>query len=318
MSNEVLVVGGGLAGAMCALMLSKRGLQVTMVEKRPDFRKTQMDDTHAIHGQLTNTIKRSINLALSHRGICALEKVGLAEKIKEIALPMYGRMIHKPSGQQQFQPYGLPGQAINSVSRGLLNAWLLDAAEKEPGVKLYFSTECKAVSEDGTAVLSGGVNDTKKFDLIVGADGVFSQMREVVARHTRLSFRRNYIDHGYKELTIPPTKDGDYAMDYSSLHIWPRHEFMMIALPNPDRTFTCTLFMPLEGENCFDSYKTDEEILAFFNQTFPDAVPLMPTLVEDYKQNKASSLLTIHCTPWHAAYVASRGPWLTASGERLS
>jgi kynurenine 3-monooxygenase len=287
--DRYTIAGAGLAGSLLAVSLAKAGHEVAVYEKRPDPRKT------GVAGG------RSINLALSTRGIHALGEVGVADEVLRDAIPMPGRMIHSPTGGLAFQPYARDDSyAINSVSRGGLNLTLVEAAERCEGVTVRFGQRCTDVDLDGGGVAFEDVETGERTEVrdsvIVGADGAFSAVRAAMQRRDRFSFSQDYLEHGYKELTIPPAADGGFAMAPNALHIWPRGTFMMIALPNPDRTFTCTLFWPFSG---FEALKTDDEVRRFFEETFPDAVPLMPTLVEDYRANPTSSLLTVRCRPWH-------------------
>jgi kynurenine 3-monooxygenase len=242
---------------------------------------------------------RSINLALSNRGIRALDEVGVADEMKAVAIPMHGRMIHDQAGSLSFLPYGKQGQFINSVSRSALNVVLMNKAEKL-GVDFHFEHRITRVDLEKTMLTIDSDHGTaeRKFDLIIGADGAFSAVRGGLQITDRFDYSQDYIDHGYKELHIPPGKGGSFQVEKNALHIWPRESFMMIALPNPDGSFTCTLFFPFEGNPSFNQLKTDAEVSMFFESTFPDAVPLMPTLLEDYNANPTSSLVTVRCFPW--------------------
>jgi len=239
---------------------------------------------------------RSINLALSHRGLKALDRVGLKEKIQESCIPMPGRMIHDLEGNLDFQPYGKEGQYINSVSRGGLNWLLMDQAEAH-GVEISFDHRCIDVDfESATATFDNGQSVSS--DFLFGGDGAFSALRGAMQKTDRFNFSQEYISAGYKELTMPPTADGDFAIDPDALHIWPRGEYMLIALPNLDKSFTCTLFFPFEGEISFDSIKTEADVETFFNDKFKDAVPLLPNLKQEFFENPTSSLITVRCSPW--------------------
>jgi kynurenine 3-monooxygenase len=288
-SQQITLLGAGLVGSLLGIFLSKRGYDVTIFERRPDMRKGKAG------------AGRSINLALSERGWRGLEKAGIADAVKEIAIPMYGRVMHDTQGKLTYQPYGKAGQAIYSVSRGGLNMLLMDLAEKQ-GVKIHFESRCQEVDLNTNTIYLE--NNDKSFTelkstAIIGTDGAFSALRSAFQKSDRFDYQQFYIAHGYKELTIPPTASGDFAMpEVNALHIWPRGHFMMIALPNPDKTFTCTLFFPFEGEPSFSSLQSDQDILAFFNQYFPDASGLMPDLLNQYKQNPTSSLVTVKCYPW--------------------
>lgn len=272
-----------------SIYLSKRGYTVTIYERRRDMRKETM------------SAGRSINLALSDRGLLALEKVGLAEEIRGISIPMHGRHIHNQDGSTAFQPYGRQGQSIHSVSRGTLNMKLMDLAEQQ-GVQIYFEHRCTAVDWK-TRQISFEKEErqpvTVAFDILFGADGAFSATRlQHQLQHDQFNYSQYYIDCGYKELTIPPTASGDFALPVNALHIWPRKDYMLIALPNLDKTFTCTLFFPFRGAASFDRLKTKEQVREFFEKTFADAVPLMPDYTEEFFRNPTSSLVTVKCYPW--------------------
>lgn len=287
--NNVIMVGAGLVGSLLSAYLQRRGNQVTLIEKRPDLR------------QAGNIGGRSINLALSNRGWKALKEIGVEKEVKEIAIPMKGRMIHNGDGELTFQPYGNEGQAIYSVSRGGLNEMLINKAEKE-GVQIHFNVDCEAIDFDKGVVFTQNyktnTHQTFKGEAIIGTDGAFSAVRESLMKSGRFNYIQQYIEHGYKELCMPATSEGNFALDPSALHIWPRGQFMLIALPNLDRSFTCTLFLPFKGAKSFAALNSEEQIKAFFAATFPDALPLMPTLLEDYADNPTSSLVTIRCFPW--------------------
>ena len=232
MKKEVAVIGAGLVGTLLSIYLAKRGYKVRVYERRSDMRKENI------------SAGRSINLALSDRGLLALEKVGLAEEIRKIAIPMHGRVIHNSDGSIAFQPYGKQGQFINSVSRATLNMKLMDLAE-EKGIEIYFNHKCSSIDWKNKSILFETTknNTQTSFDICFGADGAFSAARlQHQLQHDRFDYEQSYIDCGYKELTIPPGSKGDFAMEVNALHIWPRKDYMLIALPNLDKTFTCTLF----------------------------------------------------------------------------
>jgi len=294
MKKDITIVGAGLVGSLLSIYLAKRGYKVRIYEKRSDMRKEKMSEG------------RSINLALSDRGLLALEKVGLAEEIKEISIPMTGRYIHNIDGTTAFQPYGREGQYINSVSRAALNMKLMDHAEKQ-GVEIYFNQRCVAIDWEKNQVNFELPNlkpdsyrvQTSNFELLFGADGAFSVVRlQHQLQHDRFEYHQYYIDCGYKELTIPATASGDFAMKINALHIWPRKDYMLIALPNLDKTFTCTLFFPFEGETSFSQLDSEEKVKVFFEKTFPDAASIMPDYINDFLNNPTSSLVTIKCYPW--------------------
>ena len=284
------IIGAGLVGSLLAIYLAKRGHKITIFERRPDMRREKI------------SAGRSINLALSDRGWRGLEGVGIDEEVKKVALPMRGRMIHNLNGEQVLQPYGTENQAIYSVSRGGLNILMMDLAEKH-GVEIKFNHRCISVDLNNKKckffVEDKNKEITNESDLIIGADGAYSAVRLQIQLSTdRFNYNQYYIEHGYKELTIPAANDGKWLMDNKALHIWPRGKFMLIALPNQDGSFTCTLFFPFEGEPSFNSLKEPERVEKFFKETFPDAVKLMPHLTEEYFSNPTSSLVTVKCFPW--------------------
>ena len=284
MTDKIGIVGAGLVGSLLGISLRQKGFDVSLFEKRKDPRKTKIHES------------RSINLALSRRGILALQAVNVFDKIEPLLIPMTGRMVHDVKGELTFQPYGKEGQHINSVSRGRLNQTLIEELEKL-GVCINFEHKCERVNfEDSTLEF---LHDRKeKFDAILGTDGAFSVVRKQMQQLDRFSFSQHYIDHGYKELNMPPMND-DFAMEPNYLHIWPRGNFMLIALPNQDKTFTCTLFFPFEGAVSFNSLIDKDDILSFFDSYFPDVLPLIPDLEEQHQKNPTSSLMTIKSYPWH-------------------
>jgi kynurenine 3-monooxygenase len=285
--KSIGILGAGLVGTLLSLYLKKRGYQVKVFEKRSDLRKSN------------NEGGRSINLALSKRGIKALEEVGVFADVKSVLIPMEGRMMHNREGNLTFQPYGKEGQHINSVSRSVLNEHLIEAAEQE-GVQLCFDHTCTAVDLENTTISfeHNGKESTEHFDLVFGADGAYSQLRQAMFRTNRFNYQQFYIEHGYKELTIPPTESGDFAINPNALHIWPRGKYMLIALPNLDRSFTCTLFLPFEGDPSFETLTNKKSVQSFFEKTFADTLPLIENLDEEFFENPTSSLVTVKCYPW--------------------
>lgn len=282
MGEKVTILGAGLVGSLLAIFLAKRGYNVTIYEGRSDMRLGTADGG------------RSINLALSHRGLKVLAAVGLSEEVKKACIPMHGRMIHDLEGNQELQPYGKKGEFINSVSRSGLNMILMDAAERA-GVRIKFNSRCKKVDFDQPAAI---FNDEEiQSDWIFGADGAFSALRNSLMKTSMFNYSQHYISAGYKELTIPPHKK-NYAIAPDALHIWPRGDFMLIALPNLDKSFTCTLFYPMEGDRSFEQLKNERAIKDLFQTSFPDAIELMPTLFEDFEHNPTSGLVTVRCAPW--------------------
>jgi kynurenine 3-monooxygenase len=291
MPAKFVLVGSGLAGGLLAAYLGRRGYDVDLYERRTDPRE----------GNIVGG--RSINLAISTRGIHALEQIGIADEALRHAIPMRGRMIHDKSGALHFAPYDVdPRKCINSIGRASLNAAVIQAAQRYPNVRVHFNHKCTDVdlpeamchleTETGKLTVRG--------DAVIGVDGAFSAVRASMQRNIdNFQYDEDYLAHGYKELTIPPAPDGSWQMEKNALHIWPRKSFMMIALPNPDSSFTCTLFWEFEGARSFATTKTDDDVRRFFGEEFPDAVPLMPTLLEDFKNNPTGSLVTIRCAPWY-------------------
>jgi len=290
--ERVLVAGAGLGGALMAIYLARAGYRVEIFERRGDPRRAD-----AGRG-------RSINLAISTRGLAALRGVGLEERILEMAVPMRGRLIHSVDQETTFQPYGTEANhAINSVSRLGLNIALIDEAEREAGVTLHFESRCVDADLDAPAleVEDERTGERRRIegDHVVGADGAFSAVRSRMQRLDRFDYSQSYLQHGYRELTIPAAPDGGFQLLHDALHIWPRGGHMMIALPNADGSFTCTLFWPFSGPHSFESLRTEQDVRTCFETLFPDAVPLMPTVAEDYLESPTGSLVTVRCRPWH-------------------
>src|SRR5262249_13433874 len=228
----------------------------------------------------------------------------LADEVLRNGILMRGRMIHAPTGELTFQPYGKDdSEALWSVSRAGLNRTLVEAAARFDNVELYFNQRCTGVDLAAGAVEfideTTHAPVTVPADIIVGADGAYSAMRAAMQKHERFNYQQDYLTHGYKELTIPAGVGGAFVMEKHALHIWPRGSFMMIALPNQDGSFTCTLFWPYEGPNSFAALRAEADILAFFRRQFPDAVPLLPNLVDEFLHNPTGALVTIRCQPWH-------------------
>ncbi len=295
--QKITIVGAGLAGSLLSVYLAKKGFDVNIYERRPDMRK---EDTGG---------GRSINLALSTRGIHALKEVGMFDEIKKIAIPMYGRMIHPVDGELNFQRYGKDDtEYINSVSRAELNKSLMNLAEKNSNVKFYFNERCNGIDFQTSEVsFHNEVTDViskVKSDVVIATDGATSAVRMEMLKIPRFDFSQEYENYGYKELNIPGGNDGSFRMEKNALHIWPRGKFMLIALPNLDGSYTCTLFLAydesLGGKNSFEYLNTEDKVKEFFEKQFPDAAKLMPALLEDYFQNATGSLITVKCYPWVA------------------
>jgi kynurenine 3-monooxygenase len=302
---KFVLIGSGLAGGLLAAYLGRHGYEVDLYERRADPR-----EGNVVGG-------RSINLAISTRGIHALEQLGIADEALQHAIPMRGRMIHPVGAGARtiFSPYDVdPKNCINSIGRGALNTTVIEAAQRYPNVRVHFNHKCTDVDLDGAvahlektdgaveAAVSGANPKiiSAQGDAVIGVDGAFSAVRKSMQQQIRnFQYDESYLAHGYKELTIPPGPDGAWRMEKNALHIWPRKSFMMIALPNPDGSFTCTLFWEFEGPRSFATTKADDDVRRFFEEEFPDAVPLMPTLLDDFKNNPTGSLVTVRCAPWY-------------------
>jgi kynurenine 3-monooxygenase len=290
-TKSITIVGAGLGGALLAVFLGRAGHRVRVYERRPDPRK-------GASGR-----GRSINLAISTRGLAALERVGLDAKLLEVAVPMRGRMVHAIDGGLTFQPYGHEAHhVIHSVSRAGLNRFLVETAEAMDNVEVHFGKRCVGVDlERALGVfedIETRASSSIAADLLIGADGAFSEIRLAMQKTDRFEYEQSFLRHGYKELSIPRSSSGGFRMEPNALHIWPRGGFMMIALPNVDGSYTCTCFWPFQGDNSFSALATRDEVRAYFEKTFPDAVPLMPTLEDDFLLNEVGSLVTVRCAPW--------------------
>ena len=293
--DKLTIVGAGLCGTLLAIRMAQRGYVVRLYERMPDMRKSEVP------------AGRSINLALSDRGFKGLRLVGLEDLIRKEVIPMYGRMIHDIGREPWLSPYsGRKEEYINSVSRPGLNIALLDAAEQYPNLELHFDHRCTDVDlATGTCTftLPHGEQIMAHADAIFGTDGAGSAVRNSMFAQSgalRFNFSQEFLDHGYKELSIPPAEDGSWRIEKNALHIWPRQEFMLIALPNLDGSFTVTLFLPYDGSPGFDQLTHYHAVHQFFETTFPSALEHMHTLEEDFNHNPTGLLGTIKCFPWHA------------------
>lgn len=279
-----------MVGSLLSLYLAKRGHRVDLYERRPDLRTVSLDGG------------RSINLALSDRGWRALKGIGIEEEVRKVSIPMYRRVMHDEQGTLTYQPYGKEGQAIYSVSRGGLNMALMNLSEPNPDITYHFSRQAIDVNLPTNEIqlrhTETGQVETIQPDLLFGADGAFSVVRGAMQKTERFNYEQYYLEYGYKELTIPATANDDWAIEKNALHIWPRGNYMMIALPNLDGSFTCTLFFPYEGARSFSAIKNESDLLSFFQEVFPDAVSLMPELAAEYFEHPVGSLVTIKCFPW--------------------
>jgi len=291
-AKTITLIGAGLNGPLLALGLVKRGFRVEIYERRPDMRRVRI------------SAGRSINLALSTRGIHALEQAGLWRDMQKIIIPMKGRMMHSVNSELTFQPYGKDdSEVIHSISRAELGIALMNAAEGQ-GVKIHFQQRCTGMNlKTGTLHLcdeKGGMDRTAESEVVIGCDGSASAIRGEMLRRNRFSFSQEYLDYGYKELTIPAGHGGKHVMETNALHIWPRGNYMLIALPNVDGTFACIVFLPFEGADSFEQLHTREAVHEFFRTRFPDAVSMMPDLADNFFGNPTGSMVTIKCSPWHA------------------
>lgn len=288
MTTDFHVVGSGLAGTLMALYLAQNGYQTDLYERRQDMRKIELP------------AGRSINLALSARGLFALEEVGLKDRVLQRALPMRGRMMHSQASALTYQAYGQPHEYINSISRSYLNEVLLAAAEAA-GVNIHFEHRCLGYDfKQGEALMESPQGKYALKDApVIGADGAGSALRHALTQRVRVNYHQEYLPHGYKEITIPAGADGQFQMEPEALHIWPRENFMLIALPNPDKTFTCTLFLAFEGAVSFEALQEEQAITDFFDTYFPDVPPLAPDYLQEFLHNPTGVLSTLRCDPWY-------------------
>lgn len=287
-AKNIAIIGSGLVGSLLAIYLKKRGHQVTVFDRRPDVRKVEFSG-------------RSINLAMSNRGWSALRQVGIEEEIRKIALPLDKRALHVNEKPLYFQKYGKEGEAIYSISRGVLNRRMIDLAE-EAGAKFRFEEKVWDVNLSEAKIYTGESEKAEwqeyQYDIVFGADGAFSRVRHKMQRNSRFNYSQYFIDVGYKELAIPANADGSHKLDNASFHIWPRGEFMLIAMPNLDGSFTCTLFLPFEGEISFERIKTEADSEKFFSTYFPDIKDDISNLTKDFFKNPTSAMVTMKCYPW--------------------
>ncbi len=290
-AEKLTLIGAGLTGPLLAILLRQRGFGVEIYERRPDMRRVPM------------SAGRSINLALSTRGIHALQQAGLWERMRSIIIPMNGRMMHSVAGELTFQPYGKDEtEVINSISRADLNIALINAAE-EQGAAIHFNQRCTG-SDLKTGVIrlrdeNTGEEVRLEIDAVIGCDGSASAIRTEMLKLSRFNFSQRYLEYGYKELTIPAGINGEHHLEANALHIWPRGNHMLIALPNVDGTFACILFLPFEGKDGFASLTTRATVIQFFADRFPDVLRLMPELADNYEANPTGSMVTVKCSPWH-------------------
>jgi len=291
-TKTAIVIGSGLVGSLWSVYLNRAGYKVKTFERRSDMRKNRM------------SAGKSINLAMSFRGWKALDEVGIGDEIRKIAIPMYGRTMHDINGNTTYQPYGINNQAIWSVSRGDINCTLMDISERDGDTEIFFSEECV-----GGDLQKGIVNlrntqtgnlSIHQADAVFGTDGAFSAIRyNAMQKLDRFDYSQKYIEDGYREILLPANADGSYKLEKNTLHIWPRGRFMLIALPNFDGSFTCTLFMPFDGhEHCFNNLTSKEKVNNFFQSVFPDFFEMMPNIANAWEEHPLSSLAIIRCFPW--------------------
>ena len=291
--EKILIVGAGLCGSMLALRMAQRGYQVVVYESRSDLRKSDI------------SAGRSINLALSNRGLKALRMAGIEEKARELCIPMKGRLMHDAASNTFESNYsGRQGEFINSISRGDLNGLLLTEAEKYSNVKIHFNTRCLEIDIETKIASFQSIDSEKQFtvqaDVIFGTDGAGSSLRKSYEKQfPEFSVTQDFLTHGYKELEIPADINGNHIISKEHLHIWPRGDYMLIALPNMDGSFTVTLFLSYsEGLYNFDNLVTEEKIIEFFKKDFPDALSLIPDILKEFENNPTGKLGTIKCYPW--------------------
>jgi kynurenine 3-monooxygenase len=289
--KKITLIGAGLNGPLLAVLLMQRGFAVEIFERRSDRRRVPI------------SAGRSINLALSTRGIHALQQAGLWEGMRSIIIPMKGRMMHSVNGELTFQPYGKnESEVINSISRAELNIALMTLAE-EQGATIHFRRRCVGYDVKTGAIRlrneETGEETNHGTEIVIGCDGSASAIRAEMLKLNRFNFAQQYLNYGYKELTIPASPDGNHLLETHALHIWPRGNYMLIALPNIDGTFACILFLPFEGADSFACLATQTDVARFFESRFPDVVPLMPQLADNFSSNPTGAMVTIKCSPWH-------------------
>jgi len=287
-SKNIAIVGSGLVGTLLAVYLRKRGHKVTVFDRRPDIRTIEFSG-------------RSINLAMSDRGWRALDGAGIGPEIRKMGIPLKQRAMHVNGKPVYYQKYGKGGEAIWSISRGILNRKMIDLAE-QAGTVFKFNEKVWDVDLPTATLYTGETEkevwESYTFDHVFGCDGAFSRVRHKMQRRSRFNYSQDFIEVGYKELTIPPNSDGTHKLDKHSFHIWPRGSFMFIAMPNLDGSFTCTLFLPFEGPVSFEQLQSRSDIRTFFTENFPDVTPVIDNLSEDFLKNPTSALVTIKCYPW--------------------
>jgi len=292
MTQTIDIIGAGLTGPLMAIYLARKGYKVRLHEGRDDMRKASV------------AAGRSINLALTARGMMALDEVGLKDAVMQLCIPMTGRMVHDAQGNTVLQPYGQKAEeVIYAVSRARLNMLLLDAATAAGNVEIFFNRRCRSYDIDNDTLIfeENGTEVKMTARTVIGADGAWSPVRRaMMAKVDHFNYAQQYLDYDYKELTIPPAANAGFRIARDALHIWPHKSFMMIALPNTEGSFTCTLFYPRQGAESFETLQTPAAVKTFFHEKFPDAVPHMPELEKEFFANPTGALVTVKCSPWHA------------------
>lgn len=298
--ERVCVVGAGLVGSLLSSFLAREGHDVHLFDRQADPRRGR------------RASGRSINLTICERGFAALDRVGAGDRVREISVPCYGRYIHSVDGTVDYQPYGNRREAIHSVARNELNDVLIDLALTQRGIHVHFEEKCLEVDLEAPEVAfqSLRTNEVTRFraDRVFGADGANSRVRSAMQLVPGFRQRQEFFEQAYKEISVPPAACGDWALPADAIHIWPRRHYMLIGFPNRDQTFTFALHMPFEGEPSFASIRTPEALLELFRRSFPDALPYVPNLVEDYFGRPESKMITVRCAPWiHGERVALIG-----------
>ena len=290
-SHKVCIIGAGLVGTMLASYLAQRGFKVDLFEKRPDIRKDFISGN------------RTIAMSISHRGFKGLAGIGLSKFVDDHTIPKHSRMVHKKDGTTMSQQYGKDGHTINTVNRRQLNEALIDKAESTGAVTFYFEHECEVLNPDTGEISFRNyqTNDltSREYRYIIGADGLFSNIRNILEDQKLVSTEFLTVNFGYRELLIPPDKNGQFILEKEFVHVWPRDNYIIVGLPSEGGSFTCNLFLPSEGDLSLAEIQNKEDVLRLFNKLFPNIIPLMPTLVEDYFGNAASKINAIKTTPWN-------------------
>lgn len=288
---KVCVIGAGLTGSLLSLLLAKKGFEVDLYEKRPDIRKKLLSDN------------RTIAMSISARGIRGLQRANLSKEILANTLPKHSRVVHKEDGYDSTQKYGRNGDTINTVNRTELNSQLLNEVEKTGKVNFYPNTRCNIIDADNGIVTFTSINSnnslSKAYRWIIGADGIFSDVRQNLERAKLVKCEMKKAKHGYRELIIPPDEKYNYRLDNQCVHVWPRKDYILVGLPSHEGKFTCNLFLPSEGELSLKDIKSEEQVMKLFNRDFRTVIPLMPNLVEDYFNHAASEILTVKCDKWN-------------------